>query len=107
MLLPMIQALFLTLVFELLFALVWGVRKDGLLLVVLMNIMTNPVVNLLHYLAVYLMGWPAFWVIPVLELAAVIAEGFCCKHIIRRPGLFAVLINAFSYSMGVLIQHWI
>lgn len=107
MLLPMVKALLLTLTFELLFALVWGVRKDRLLLVVLMNIMTNPAVNLLHYLAVYLLGWPAFWVIPVLELAAVIAEGFCCKGVIRRPWLFAVLINAFSYSMGALIQHWI
>ena len=107
MLLPMVKALLLTLTFELLFALVWGVRKDGLLLVVLMNIMTNPAVNLLHYLAVYLLGWPAFWVIPVLELAAVIAEGFCCKGVIRRPWLFVVLINAFSYSMGALIQHWI
>lgn len=107
MLLPMAKALLLTLTFELLFALVWGVRKDRLLLVVLMNIMTNPAVNLLHYLAVYLLGWPAFWVIPVLELAAVIAEGFCCKGVIRRPWLFAVLINAFSYSMGALIQHWI
>ena len=107
MLLPMAKALLLTLTFELLFALVWGVRKDRLLLVVLMNIMTNPAVNLLHYLAVYLLGWPAFWVIPVLELAAVITEGFCCKGVIRRPWLFAVLINAFSYSMGALIQHWI
>ena len=107
MLLPMAKALLLTLTFELLFALVWGVRKNRLLLVVLMNIMTNPAVNLLHYLAVYLLGWPAFWVIPVLELAAVIAEGFCCKGVIRRPWLFVVLINAFSYSMGALIQHWI
>ena len=107
MLLPMVKALLLTLTFELLFALVWGVRKDGLLLVVLMNIMTNPAVNLLHYLAVYLLGWPALWVIPVLELAAVIADGFCCKKMVRRPWLFAVLINAFSYSMGALIQHWI
>ena len=67
-------ALGLTLVLELLFALVWGVRRDGLLLVVLMNVMTNPAVNVLHYIAVYLLGWPAFGVVPVLELTAVAAE---------------------------------
>lgn len=101
----LLTALALTLIFELLFALVWGVRKDGLMLVVLMNVLTNPAVNVLHYLAVYLLGWPALWVVLVLELAAVTAEGLCCKDVIRRPWLFAVLINAFSYSMGELIQH--
>ena len=73
-----LTALFLTLAFELLFAWVWGVRKHGLLLVILMNILTNPAVNLLHYFAVYLLGWPAFWVILTLEAAVVITEGFCC-----------------------------
>ena len=101
----LLMALSLTLVFELLFALLWRVRKDGLLLVLLMNVMTNPAVNLLHYLAVCLLGWPALWVIPVLEIAVVITEGFCCKDVIRRPWLFALLINAFSYTMGVVIQQ--
>ena len=102
----LLTALTLTLVFELLFALIWGVRKDGLLLVILMNVMTNPAVNLLHYIAVYLLGWPAVWVIPVLEIAVVITEGFCCKDVIKRPWLFALLINGFSYTVGELLQHW-
>ena len=102
----LLTALTLTLVFELLFALLWGVRKDGLLLVILMNVMTNPEVNLLHYIAVYLLGWPAVWVIPVLEIAVVITEGFCCKVVIKRPWLFALLINGFSYTAGELLQHW-
>lgn len=105
MLIALLTALSLTLLFELLFALLWGVRKDGLRLVVLMNILTNPAVNLLHYLFVTLLGWPAPAVILLLELAAVTAEGFCCRGVIRRPWLFAVLINAFSYSMGELLQH--
>ena len=100
----LLTALGLTLALELLFALVWGVRRDGLLLVVLMNVMTNPAVNVLHYIAVYLLGWPAFGVVPVLELTAVAAEGLCCRGMIRRPWLFALLINAWSYSIGVLIQ---
>lgn len=107
LLFAMLTALVLTLALELLFALIWGVRRDGLLLVLLMNIMTNPAVNFLHYIAVYLLDWPAFWVVLVLELAVVTAEGFCCRGMIKRPWLFAFFINAFSYGMGELIQHWI
>ena len=56
MLLSMAAALGLTLVLELTFALIWGLRKKELLLVVLMNILTNPAVNLLYLLA-YQVGW--------------------------------------------------
>lgn len=102
----LLTALALTLIFELLFALLWGVRKNGLLLVLLMNVMTNPAVNLLHYITVYLLGWPAVWVVLVLEIAVVVTEGLCCKDVIKRPWLFALLINGFSYTMGELLQHW-
>ena len=99
LLLSLLTALTLTLFFELLFALLWGVRKDGLLLVVLMNILTNPAVNLLHFFTVSLFGWSAMWVVPILEAAVVLTEGFCCKDIIKKPWLFALLINGFSYGM--------
>ena len=102
-----LTALALTLALELLFALAWGVRKDGLLLVILMNVMTNPAVNVLHYIAVWLLGLPAAAVVPVLELVAFAAEGVCCRSVIRKPWLFAFLINAFSYGIGVLIQRMI
>lgn len=100
----MLLALTLTLLLELLFALIWGVRKDGLLMVVLMNLLTNPAVNLLHYLAGTLLGWQSFWLVVVLEAAAVVTEGFCCRDFIRRPWLFALFVNLFSYSMGELLQ---
>lgn len=106
LLFSVLTALALTLVFELLFALVWGVRQRGLLLVILMNILTNPAVNVLYYGA-YLLGWQSAWLVLLLELAAAATEGFCCKGMIRRPWLFAVLVNAFSYGMGELIQFFI
>ena len=106
LLFSVLTALALTLVFELLFALVWGVRQRGLLLVIQMNIQTNPAVNVLYYGA-YLLGWQSAWLVLLLELAAVATEGFCCKGMIRRPWLFAVLVNAFSYGMGELIQFFI
>ena len=39
---PMLSALALTLILETTFALAWGLRKEKLLMVVLMNILTNP-----------------------------------------------------------------
>ena len=101
--LSMLTALTLTLVLELSFALVWGVRKQGLVLVILMNILTNPAVNLLWQL-LYLVGWSTGWALILLEAAVVVVEGFCCRGIIRRPWLLALLVNAFSYGMGELLQ---
>ena len=99
-----LAALALTLALELVFALAWGVRKEVLLVVVLMNAMTNPAANVLYFLGVRLQGWPAAWVALVLEAVVVTAEGLCCRGVIRRPWLFALLVNLFSYGMGALIQ---
>lgn len=104
LLVSMFFALLLTLILELLFSLVWGVRKDGLLMVVLMNLMTNPAVNLLYHLASFLLGWETIWLVLALEAVAVFAEGLCCQGLIRRPWLFAILVNLFSFGMGELIQ---
>ena len=97
-------SLLLTLVLELAFALAWGVRKRGLLLVILMNILTNPAVVLLHFFCTVFLGWTGFLPIAVLEAAAIVAEGLCCRGMIRRPWLFACCINLFSYGAGELLQ---
>jgi len=97
-------SLLLTLVLELAFALLWGVRKRGLLLVLLMNILTNPAVVLLHFLCTAFLGWTGFFPVLVLELAAITVEAFCCRGMIRKPWLFALCINLFSYTAGELLQ---
>lgn len=97
-------SLALTLVLELAFALAWGVRKEGLLLVVLMNVFTNPAVVTLHFLCTVRLEWPALPVTAALEAAAITAEGFCAKGMIRRPWRFAILVNLFSYGAGALLH---
>ena len=99
----LVVSLVLTLILELGFALVWGVRKKGLVLVLLMNVLTNPAVVMLHSFGVYFCGLPEIPVVLALETAAVVVEGFCCRGVIRRPWLVAVLVNAFSYTVGVLL----
>ena len=97
-------SLLLTLVLELLFAIVGGVRKKGLVLVILMNILTNPAVVLLHFLCVAFLGWTGFLPVLILELAAILVEAICCRGVIRKPWLFAICVNVFSYTLGELLQ---
>lgn len=101
----MLMALAVTLALELLFALLWGVRGRGLMIVLLMNIMTNPAVNLLYDLGVSQLALPRFICIIVPELCAFAAEALCCRGIIKKPWLFAFLINLFSYGCGLIIQN--
>ncbi|MDR0324503.1 MAG: hypothetical protein LBI19_00220 [Oscillospiraceae bacterium] len=78
-------------------------RKD-LLLLLLANVLTNPVVVLVFWLTLWQPGK-----IP-LELSAVLAEGFLYQkygRAFKRPYLFSLAANAFSYGAGVLIQRLI
>jgi hypothetical protein len=90
-------SLSLTLVIELVYALVWGVRGRDIWLVVLMNIMTNPTVVTIHFL------FPTFPIL-ILEAAVVGAEGLCARGRIRQPWLYALLVNTLSFSVGLLLQ---
>lgn len=101
-------SLLLTLIFEEGFALVWGLRgKRELGLVALVNCLTNPPVVLLYYTATGLWHWNAIPVTLALEAAAVIVEWRCYRAFseqVKRPFLFALLINLFSYGAGCVIN---
>jgi len=97
----------LTLLFEGLFALLWGLRGRDLLLCALVNILTNPplvfcAVCWRHY------GPPPQWLpIPILEGLAVWTEGYFYMRDgerIQRPWLLSLCANVFSYSLGLLIN---
>lgn len=101
-------SLLLTLAFEEGFALLWGLRgRRELGLVALMNCLTNPPVVLLYHTAAGLWHWNAVIVTVVLEGLAVLVEWRCCRAFseqVRRPFLFALLINLFSYGAGCVIN---
>lgn len=93
----------LTLVFEGLFALLWGVkdRRDWLLLLIV-NVVTNPIVVSLHRL----LGG-GVWITAALEGFAVIAEWLAYRRWGRdtRPAfLFSLCANCFSYFTGVVLN---
>ena len=89
--LDFIFSLALTLVFEGAAALVWGLRRRDLLLLVLINILTNPL-------------FPGWAVTVVLETGVVLVEGALygrLGHAVSRPWLFALCANGFSFCMGL------
>ncbi len=94
-------SLLLTLVFEGVIALAWGVRKRDLLLFVLVNVLTNPVAVLLHAL------FPGLGVTAVLEAGVVLVEGALYQRLgyaVRRPWLFSLCANIFSFCMGLAVD---
>lgn len=101
-------SLLLTLAFEEGFALLWGLRgRRELGLVALVNCLTNPPVVLLYYTAAGLWRWNAIPVTIVLEAAAVIVEWRCYEAYserVKRPFVFALLINLFSYGAGCVVN---
>lgn len=107
MLMILAVSLLLTLLFEELFALVWGLRGwRELAVVALVNLLTNPAVVLLYHLSTGLWGLNAVWVTLVLECAAVLVEWRCyrsCSEQLKRPFLFALFANVISYSLGCII----
>lgn len=102
-------SLLLTLALEELFALVWGLRGRDLYLLLLLNLLTNPLAVTGHFLLCRCWGLPQLAVVPVLEGLVVLVEGYGCRTLGQRvshPWRFALLVNLFSYGSGVLLQ-WI
>lgn len=101
-------SLALTLLLEEGFALAWGLReRRELVVVALVNVLTNPAVVLFYHTAVGLWGWRGLPVTAALETLAVLIEWRCyraCSKQLRRPFLFALLANAFSYDAGCVIN---
>lgn len=94
----------LTLAFEGVLAVVWRLRRWDLLLFVLVNVLTNPAAVLLHAL------FPGRAVTAALELGVVAVEGLCYDRLgyaIRRPWLFSLSANAFSFCLGLVADFMI
>ena len=101
-------SLTLTLILETGFFFVAGKRgKKDLLLVAMVNVLTNPIVVLLYWLAALYTALDTTIVKISLELFAVLAEGYCYKNYgqsFKNPFLFSLAANAFSFSIGLLLQ---
>ena len=107
----LLLSLLITIAVELPLSLLFGARKKGLIAVLLVNLITNPAVVFLSYLArgVLSEGWTKAAVI-FLEIAAVITEALLYKKSgteltgIRRPFPASVTLNLTSFLAGLLFK---
>lgn len=97
----------LTLILELALARLCRLRGRDYLLVILVNILTNPAVVYLDMVCATLMpNGRDLWQIP-LEAAAIAVEGLCYARYARsicRPWTFALVANLFSYGFGLFLS---
>ena len=94
----------LTIIIEAGLALITGLKKKDLLLVVLVNIITNPAVIIIYLLLPY----PA--VTFITESVAVIIEAAYYRRFgvkIKKPYLFSLSANVLSYIIGLVINAYI
>lgn len=99
----------LTLIFELLFAVCWKIwGKKEIRLVILVNVLTNPIVVFSYYMN-YIYGFmDAVALTVIMEVAAVVTEALLYKRYSKKvphPWLFSIGINAFSYTVGEIINR--
>ena len=108
--LPALAAsLSLTIVLELALLFILGIRdRKDILLIVLVNIITNPLVMLLYWLTISHTYWHTAIIKAPLELFAIVTEGYYYQKYgrrFRRPYTFSVVANLFSFGIGELLQH--
>ena len=106
MLTELLLSLALTLILEGAYGLLWRLksRRDWLLLL-LVNVVTNPIVGFLYHTV------STRWLfVAVLEVSAVLAEWLAYRRWGRdtRPAfLFSLCANCFSFFGGLLLNYFI
>lgn len=106
LLLSLLVSLGMTLALELAFAGVAGKRGKDLLLVGLVNVITNPIVVLCYVLVTNYTALSPVLLKAALEIAAVLTEAvYYKKHggSFRRPIMFSLGANGFSFAVGEII----
>lgn len=107
-------SLSLTLVLEITAAFLFGFRsRRAILLVVLVNLLTNPAAVLLSLWGAFLFEKISFLVIQLaIECAVIFAEAMIYRAFssdtrwdIPHPVVFSILANSFSWLSGILISH--
>lgn len=109
-------SLVLTLIIESAVARVWGLKtKKEMLLVLLVNILTNPTAVFCAWLFNGLLGSNcSFGFQCVIEVIVVIVEAKVYSSFareegwnIKKPLQFAIIVNMVSWLSGVVIQYFI
>ena len=107
--LTLVLALLMTEAIEIPVCLLFHMRGRDLLFVVLANVLTNPLLNVLYAIACLYTPIPRAAALAVLEPAAVIVEWVVYRSATdaKRPFLASLTANAASFGLGLLITTFI
>lgn len=106
----MIRCLLLTIIIELIIALIIGVRdKKDVINVILVNVITNPIVVLLPIIIYIKFGYTFEKIsLYILEVLTVLLEGLIYKKVLKykkiNPFLISLILNLASFLIGELLN---
>lgn len=110
-LLSLLLSLTLTLIVELALALILKIRGRDLLIITLVNILTNPAVNFCYYWAAYRFSGQRLIIVLILialEAAAVLIEFMFYKLLLKKTHIgklkLSLLLNAASFAAGLIVS---
>ena len=107
----LISYLMLTIILELLLSIILGLRKKDLVYVILVNILTNPLLNSITTF-MYIKYLKNGYVISIiiLEILALLTEGLIYKRVLYyqkiNPFVLSLILNIFSFLMGLLFNEY-
>ena len=105
-----VKPLVLTIVFELVAAFIIGIsQKKNLILVILVNVLTNPVLVLISSLLMYYLGIEIGQLLTyiILEPIVIFVEYHIFKRYLlvqRNPLVISLILNAVSILGGIICQ---
>lgn len=103
-------ALALTIIIEISLSQILGVRnKKDIINIILVNLITNPIVNVTIFILNILYGLKYFYVgLIITELITVLFEGYVYKKCLSYKKincyLLSIILNATSFMLGFLIK---
>ena len=107
----MIRCLLLTIAIELLMAIIIGIKdKTDAFIIILVNMLTNPIVVLTEILIYNYLGY-GYVIIPLifLEITAVLVEGYIYSKRLNyktlNPYTISLILNLLSYLIGDFINR--
>lgn len=106
----LIRCLLLTIIIELIIALILGVRnKKDIINIILVNVITNPIVVMSQTLLYIKFGYNIEMIgIAILEVLVVLVEGLIYKKVLNykkiNPIILSLILNALSFLIGELIN---
>ena len=106
------KSLFFTIVIEIFIAMILRYRQKDLLNVLLVNILTNPLVNSITVSINYYLGLQYRQIsLIILEIIAIFIEGMIYQKYLNNWKinwyLLSIILNISSFSLGLLINKMI